>query len=556
MRSPGVGEEDAAQGDLDVTGDITIAGAGAGATIVDGGGLDRVFEIIGTATLSGMTIRNGAAVSAGSPLFGSNFLGGLVENVSTLTLTNCTLSGGRANAGGAIWSGGGGTLTIDRCTITGSQAVGLGITNAEGGGLYLHTTTTISNSTISGNWSAGSGGGISVQDATVSLVERDVERKRGGQRRRDVEHERHLTLKHVTVTNNQAGGLVHFSFDGSRKPAIVNSVFADNAFSNCTANGPGTSFVSQGGNIDSGTTCSFTQASDRTNANARLGPLVDNGGAVATHALLSGSAGAGRGHRRRLRGDRRARDGAAEGSRVRQRRVRVGPAATFTATRTIPIVLDVVGATGAHFTSELTLANRGTTTATVALTYTAALALGASGTGTANETIPPGRQLVFADALAYLRGKGLAIPASGNQGGTLRAVFTGLSAADAAFAGARTTSASGAGRAGLAYPGPTAEEAGSGRIFVFGLRDTAEDRTNLALVNVGTSGSVSVGITLTSGNPADPRTVSPLGATLAARAVAAGERARPPARGGDDERVGHDRARVRNGAHSRVRSLQ
>ena len=114
-----------------------------------------------------------------------------------------------------------------------------------------------------------------------------------------------------------------------------------------------------------------------------------------------------------------------------------------------------------------------------------------------------------------MRGKGVAIPASGNQGGTLSAVFTGLSAADAAFAGARTTSASGAGRAGLAYPGPRAEEAGRGRVFVFGLRDTAEDRTNLALVNAGTSGSVSVGITLTSGDPADPRSISALGARLA-----------------------------------------
>src|ERR1700690_3615662 len=41
---PGIGEENAAQGDLDVTGSVTIAGAGPGSTIVDGGGIDRVFE--------------------------------------------------------------------------------------------------------------------------------------------------------------------------------------------------------------------------------------------------------------------------------------------------------------------------------------------------------------------------------------------------------------------------------------------------------------------------------------------------------------------------------
>ena len=211
---PGVGEEDAAQGDLDVTADLTIAGAGPGSTIVDGGGLERVFEIIGTANISGMTIRNGAAVSAGSPQYGSNFLGGLVENVSTLSLTNCTLEGGRANAGGAIWSSGSGTLTIDRCTINGSEAVNLGITNAEGGGLYLHTTTVISNSTISGNWSAGSGGGISVQDATVSLVNVTLSGNVAGGAGGMSSTNGILTFRHVTMTNNQAGGLVHFSFDG------------------------------------------------------------------------------------------------------------------------------------------------------------------------------------------------------------------------------------------------------------------------------------------------------------------------------------------------------
>ncbi len=511
---PGVGEAGGAQGDLDLTGDVTIAGAGSAVTVIDGGGLDRVFEVVGTARISGMTIRNGAAVSPGAPTFGANFVGGLVENLGILTLTDCVLSGGRANAGGAIWSGGAGSLTMDRSTVTGGEAVALGITNAEGGGLQIQSPATITNSTISGNWSAGSGGGINVQGATVTLVNVTLSGNLAGNGGGISSTNGNLTLQHVTITNNEAGGLVHFSFDGSRKPSIVNSVFAGNTFSNCSAAGPGTSFVSQGGNVDSETTCSFALASDRSNASPKLGPLADNGGPVATHALLPQSAaldaGTGAGCAPTdARGTARPKGAACDSGAFES-----DPAATFTATRTIPIVLDVVGGTGAHFTSELTLANRGTTTATVALGYTAASALGASGSGTAGETLPPGRQLVFADALAYLRGKGVAIPAAGNQGGTLRAVFTGLSSADAAFAGARTTSASGAGRAGLAYPGPRAEEAGRGRVFVFGLRETAEDRTNLALVNAGTSGSVSVGITLTSGDPTDPRSISALGATL------------------------------------------
>ena len=35
-------------GDLDVTGPITIQGAGMGSTIIDGGGIDRVFDLFGS----------------------------------------------------------------------------------------------------------------------------------------------------------------------------------------------------------------------------------------------------------------------------------------------------------------------------------------------------------------------------------------------------------------------------------------------------------------------------------------------------------------------------
>src|SRR5262245_35074071 len=42
----GTGEEAAVTGDLDLTAHVTIKGAGAGASIVDGAGLDRVFHVL------------------------------------------------------------------------------------------------------------------------------------------------------------------------------------------------------------------------------------------------------------------------------------------------------------------------------------------------------------------------------------------------------------------------------------------------------------------------------------------------------------------------------
>jgi uncharacterized repeat protein (TIGR01451 family) len=46
---------------------------------------------------------------------------------------------------------------------------------------------------------------------------------------------------------------------------------------------------SGGSNLDSGTTCAFGATGDQSSADPLLGPLADNGGPTATHALLSGS---------------------------------------------------------------------------------------------------------------------------------------------------------------------------------------------------------------------------------------------------------------------------
>jgi hypothetical protein len=56
----GTGEDAAATGDLDITDDLTVTGDGAQTTLIDGGALDNVFQVIGNvaANFSGLTIRN------------------------------------------------------------------------------------------------------------------------------------------------------------------------------------------------------------------------------------------------------------------------------------------------------------------------------------------------------------------------------------------------------------------------------------------------------------------------------------------------------------------
>ena len=58
----GANEDASATGDLDITSNLTIKGAGSSSTIIDGNSLDRVIEVLhGKVNISGVTIENGVA---------------------------------------------------------------------------------------------------------------------------------------------------------------------------------------------------------------------------------------------------------------------------------------------------------------------------------------------------------------------------------------------------------------------------------------------------------------------------------------------------------------
>src|SRR5262249_18711437 len=92
---------------------------------------------------------------------------------------------------------------------------------------------------------------------------------------------------------------------------------------------------------------------------------------------------------------------------------------------------------------------------------------------------------------------------SGPQGGTLLLTFDGISAENVIGVTARTATATGApqpvGRAGLAYSGIDPREGvGAGALTVYGLRQNATDRSNLAVFNTSSS-PVTVKVTAYSG---------------------------------------------------------
>ncbi len=266
------GELNNASGDLNIVRNLVIRGAGAGLTIVDGGGIDRVFHVAGsvTAEISDMTMRNGAVLACTFVGGGGSSPGGAgICNAATLTLNRVVVSG---HPGEGVLNQFG-TLTVADSSIRDNH--GDGITNRNG-------LVTVTSSTLSGN---DLGSGISNQSGTVRLTNVTVSGNRplGGVRNVDATVE----IRNSTILGNQAnmtgGGILNFS--GSvilRNTIVANSV----AGGDCGGYVPVTSL---GHNLGSDSSCPFTGTGDRVNTEPRLGLLADNDGPTQTHAPLLGS---------------------------------------------------------------------------------------------------------------------------------------------------------------------------------------------------------------------------------------------------------------------------
>ena len=93
---PGRDEDGALTGDLDITDNLTIMGAGAGETIIDGAALDRVFDVHPgvTLNLSGVTIVGGFAET-----------GGGIRNRGELFIDGVEIQRNSADFGGGVFTG-------------------------------------------------------------------------------------------------------------------------------------------------------------------------------------------------------------------------------------------------------------------------------------------------------------------------------------------------------------------------------------------------------------------------------------------------------------------
>jgi hypothetical protein len=212
--------------------------------------------------------------------------GGAIDSTGALAVTNAAFS---ANA--AAWRGGGinnylGTMTVLTTTFSENTAgmYGGGVSNDNG-------TATVKASSVSGN-SGGSGGGLE-DSGTLILINSTVSGNHatGGTGGGLVwVTPGAIGLTNVTIVGNTASGQGGNIYAGGAAPyndmiTLWNTLVASGSPNNCDS-----AVWSRGYNLESANTCGFTATGDRPNANPRLGPPRNNGGATLTQALLFGSA--------------------------------------------------------------------------------------------------------------------------------------------------------------------------------------------------------------------------------------------------------------------------
>ncbi|MEY2488115.1 MAG: hypothetical protein QOC70_57 [Verrucomicrobiota bacterium] len=260
-----------------------------------GGSGGGIYSLGASATLTILNSTVNGNLNSGLDS-GNGGEGAGINSTGTLTITNSSVSGNSVTAqpprpgrAGGIFSGG--PLEISNSTISGNTG------GFVGGGILSYGTATINNSTVSANTSIGSGGGISnsgpmtITNSTVSgnaAVYKDSGNG-GGIYSGDGTSSATLTITNCTISGNSAdahGGGINFV---SGTLQIANTILkvgtqGENIYSESHM------VTSHGYNLSSDNGGGFlTATGDQINTNPVLGPLQNNGGPTATHALLNGS---------------------------------------------------------------------------------------------------------------------------------------------------------------------------------------------------------------------------------------------------------------------------
>ncbi len=179
-------------GPVNITQDLTFAGAGASQATINGGESGSVITVDSgvTAAISGLTITDGLAEASG----------GGIDNSGTLTVSGCTIVNNSAtyDVGGGIDDDFQAVLTVLDSTIADNSA------GASGGGISALGNVTVIDSMIEGNTAADGGGGILANSGVMvnvidSTIAGDTAETGGG-----IFNEGALDVIDSTIANNTA----------------------------------------------------------------------------------------------------------------------------------------------------------------------------------------------------------------------------------------------------------------------------------------------------------------------------------------------------------------
>jgi putative cofactor-binding repeat protein len=304
----GVPDDTNANGDLDITGPLTITTSGAGLATIGGNdnganplaNRDRVIHVHATAgqvTLQSVRVQDGHVQSATGVPGG----GGILSD-ARLTISNSEITGNRVQVNEAPQTRGGGiyvrgplgSLTMSGSTVTGNVVQVQGTVGTDrqgiGGGVFVYgsgSSAAITNSTVSGNIAFGASGvgpglvgGIFLGDFSPNTPSP-------------------VTLTNNTVTQNLAslGGAITGGLQvaaGTMTGNIVAGNTSDSAlYPDCNGDpvsGGANVIGNRGTNLD----CEITGPGDLAGTPdspvvANLGTLLPNGGLTRTHLPNAGS---------------------------------------------------------------------------------------------------------------------------------------------------------------------------------------------------------------------------------------------------------------------------
>lgn len=339
-------EESGNSGDLDVKDSLAIQGNGASNTVIDGGGIERIFDVFPGAAITfdlfSLTVQNGDTRATAFKEGGAMYL----HNNVTTTITSCTITNNFSGANGAIENRG--TLTINDSIISSNQTIPAS-GSVVGGGIHNSGTLSVNNTTISNNSVYGEGGGIATTTGSAVVVNIIASTISGnsatvtggglgnGGGISTTGNQGTINITNSTISGNRAdndgGGAYFVTPSGGTGNVVANNVTIANNTADYDDNGAGagggvaqnTAAVTLRNTIVAGNfnstaavrddisgavvaSSSYNLVGDGTGSsgitngvnnnqvgsgatpiNPLLGALANNGGATQTHALQSGS---------------------------------------------------------------------------------------------------------------------------------------------------------------------------------------------------------------------------------------------------------------------------